>query len=104
MMEDRDPEMFELLQADQRFERETMELVEQYRRASGEHRDEIRAEIEAVVNRHFDVRQERRELELRRLEEALDRMRESVEHRHDARAEIIERHIRRLLGEDEFDF
>lgn len=104
MMKDRDPEMFELMQADERLERQTMELVEQYHRASGERCDEVRAELEAVVNRHYDVRQQRRELELKRLEEALERMRESVERRNRAREEIIERHIRRLLGDDEIDF
>ncbi len=54
-------------------------IVEQYKAATGqEQQDKVRLEPEQAVNEYFAVRQERRELEVARLEARLKKIRESV--------------------------
>ncbi len=96
-----DPEMFRLLRADEELEEQTHRLAMQYRRAPEAEQEHIRKELEALVNKHFEVRQQRRLLEVRRLEEELRRLRETIERRQAHREEIIQHRIRELLGPDD---
>jgi hypothetical protein len=57
--------------------------------------------VEKVVNRHFEVRQERRLLELKRLKEELQRFQEAVDRRTKARKELVEKRMSELLGSEE---
>jgi len=90
--------MAKLLQEDIDLDRQSRDLVLQYRKASSQERDKIKALVVETVNKHFDVRQQRRALELKRLEEELQRLRESVEHRAKARKELVEKRVSDLLG------
>ena len=104
-MKDHDPEMYKVMKEDRDLEHRTMELVTQYRRASGDERTKIKQQLEETVNKHFDVRQQRRTLELKRLEGELQRLRETIDRREKARKEIVEKRVTRLLGtERELDF
>ena len=103
-MQKNDPEMHELLKADQDLEREAREMAIQYRRAPKPQREEIKERIGKLVNKHFEVRQERRELELKRLEEELDRLRGAIERRNEARDQLVGQRLSQLLGEDKLDF
>jgi len=104
-LERTDPEMYKLLKQDSDLERRTRELAIQYRRASGEQRPEIRRELEKLVAEHFQVRQDRRLLELKRLEEELARLREAIQRRDDARQTLVHDRVLELLGEeDDLDF
>ena len=100
-----DPEMFELEQNDQRLERESHEMAEQYRRApEGRLRDELRAKLQETVKQHFKARQERRELEVKRLQAQLERLRGAVERRAKDADAIINQRISQLIGEEDFGF
>ena len=104
-LRENDPEMFELEQNDRRLERESQELAEQYRRASdGPARDEIRGKLRDTVARHFKMRQQRRELEVKRIEAQLDRLRGSLERRSKDADAIIDRRMSQMLGESDADF
>ncbi len=94
-----DPEMAELDQADFELSRKTTDAVLRYRHAPVEDREQLKKELTELVNRHFDVRQQRRELQLKRLEEELQRLRESIEARSEAREQIVNKRIAELLGE-----
>jgi len=96
-----DPQMYKLLLADRDYERRTRELAVQYRRAPATQRAAIKQKLEETLGRHFEVRQQRRLLELKRLEEELKRLREAIDLRNDARDELIGKRISQLLGEDE---
>ena len=62
-------------------------------------------EIEETVTKQFEVRQQRRNLELKHLEEQLKDLREAVDKREKARKELIEKRVSRLLGtEKDLDF
>ena len=104
-IKDRDPEMYKVLKEDRDLEHRTRELVEQYRRASGDDRSKIKQQLEETVSKHFDVRQQRRTLELKRLEGELQRLREVIARRDKSRKEIVEKRITTLLGtERELEF
>jgi hypothetical protein len=96
--------MYELLRLDYDLERWTRALAVQFRRAPAEQRPTVKERLEQVVNKHFDVRQQRRRLELKRLEEELQRLREAIERRDDGRKEIVAGRISELLEEDNTDF
>lgn len=100
-----DPELYELEMADQELDRKTNELSLNYRRASAEERKDLRKELEAALNKHFDVRQQRRKLQLARLEKELQRMRDEIEGRNDKRADIVGKRLHELVGDSaDLDF
>jgi hypothetical protein len=105
MRREADPEMFELEESDRRLDHESHELAEHYRHApEGPAREEIRGKLQEVVARHFKVRQERRELEVKRLQTQLERLREALERRSKDSGAIIDHRISQLLGEEDFGF
>ena len=100
-----DPEMFNLVKEEGDLERQLRDLSHQYRQASGDQRAKIKDLVEKTVNKHFEVRQQRRALELKRLEEELKRLHDSLDRREKARKELVEKRVSDLLGrEDEAGF
>lgn len=99
-MRQQDPEMFEIMQRDRELEERTQELTESLRAENGaDRRDKLREEIRSHVQEHFGVRQQRRELELKRLEAQLERLRKSIKQREETREQIINRRFAELVGE-----
>ncbi len=100
-----DPEMFRFVQEDNELDRRTHELGMQFRQAPSEQRERIQQEVRELVTKQFEVRQQRRTLELKRLEGELKRLHEAIERRAKAREQLIERRVLELLGrEDELGF
>lgn len=99
-----DPEMFELMKTDRELERNSMRMAMKYRRAPTEQRSTIKNELTELVNKHFDVRQKRRALELKRIQKELERLKTAIDRRNKARDVIVEKRVLRLLGEDALDF
>jgi hypothetical protein len=105
MMEKTDPEMYKLMMADMKLERETRELAVQYRQAPSDRRAEIKEKIKELVAKHFNVRQERWALDIKRLEAKLQQLRERMERRLKARDKLVAERVSELLGrEDEEHF
>ena len=103
--ENADPEMFKLEQSDQEFGQRSMELAAAYRRAATDQRDALRKQLREVIDEHFDVRQKLRELQLKRLEQQLEQLKQAIEKRAKVRNQIVERRISELTGEeDPLDF
>jgi hypothetical protein len=100
-LEKRDPEMFKLVKEEIELDRKTRELVHDYRQASTSQRDEIKKEIQKQVDQQFQVRQQRRQLDLKRFEEELQRLRSAIEQRNQARKQIVEKRVTELLGQEE---
>jgi len=96
-----DPEMYELLVEDNELDNRARQLAAQYRRAPIAGRTAIKKEIEQLLGQHFEIRQQRRVLELKRLEEELERLRSAIELRNKARSELVGKRITQLLGEQE---
>ena len=98
-----DAEMFKLQQKDMELEQESHQLAMQYQspRTSKDDREKLKQEVVEVVNKQFEVRQQRRALELKHLEEGLKRLREIVERRAKAKKELVEKRISELIGPEE---
>ncbi len=110
-------EMHELQRRNEELGQRSAEFVRRYRESrerpeeSREERDSLRRRIEETVEEHFNVRAELRAHELRRVEAELDhlremveRIRDEVERRAQARGSIIERRLQQLLGEEGSDW
>jgi hypothetical protein len=98
-LEQDDPEMHELLVADQDLDRKALETAERLRRATSGSRDKLKAELNEIVSEHFEARQKRRELQLKRMEEEIQRLRDAIKARNDAREDIVNKRIQELTGD-----
>lgn len=99
-----DPEMYELELADQKLERQTLELSQMVRMSRPEQRAEIKKQLSERVQEHFNVRQSRRELHLKRLREELEQLQKAIERRAENRDKITSRRVSELLGESDLEF
>jgi ABC-type phosphate transport system auxiliary subunit len=79
----------------------TLELSEQYHRAPNEKREALQKQLAESVSKHFDVRQSRRELHLKRLTEELEKLRESITRRTEVRDQIIGKRVSELMGKED---
>jgi hypothetical protein len=102
-LQKRDPELFGLMKQELDLERQTRDLLKDYRAADEAKRAEIKQQIQKLVEQHFDTKQQRRELELKRFENELKGLRERLSRRSQAREKIVEKHISDLLSREEED-
>ena len=100
-LEQVDPEMYKLLKADRDLERESHDLSTQIRRAPKEQQAALKKKLEDAVLKHFEARQERRLLEVKRLEEEVQRLRESIAKRNEGKPSAVSRRVAELLGQAE---
>jgi hypothetical protein len=94
-----DPEMRGLMEQDATLDRATHEIAARIREARGDERSRLKGELQDIVNKHFDVRQKRRELSLKRMEEEIKRLRDAINDRNKSRDSIVENRVRELTGE-----
>ena len=98
-LEKTDPEMYKLLKAEADLDRQTTAIAKRYREADSSERDLLKKGLEKLVNQHFDARQNRRQLEIKRLEEGLQRLRDAIAERNKARNEVVNKRVKELLGQ-----
>jgi hypothetical protein len=97
----RDPEMEKLDTAEARLDARSQDITVRYRATTSESdRDALRGDLEDVVLQQFEVRQQRRQLELERLERQLKRLRESIDKRTSSRDALIKQRVEQLVGEN----
>jgi hypothetical protein len=96
-----DADMLELTDKEHELELKVGTLSDEFHRAEGEKREKLKTELREAVAKQFGLRQERRRMELKRLEEGLKRMRDVIDRRDKAREQIINRHLSELLGEED---
>ena len=97
----RDPELYKAMQEDRDLERQTRDQADQYRRASKDEQAKIKEKLLETVNKHFAVRQQLRNLEVKRIEQQLKELRDKIDQREKSRKEIVEKRIIELTGADE---
>jgi hypothetical protein len=82
------------------FERQSRELAGSYSKAPDEAaRKTLRANLAEIVTQLFDLREQNRQEEVKRMEADLKRLKDTLEQRQKNRANIIERRIQQLTGE-----
>jgi hypothetical protein len=87
--------------AEARLEARSQDITAHYRATTSESdRDALRGDLEDIVLQQFEVRQQRRQLELERLERQLKRLRESIEKRTSSRDSLIKQRVEQLVGEE----
>ena len=100
----RDPEMQELIRKDMELQEATRKMAQRLRITNSQSPSEDQENnsletLKNLVHEHFEVRQQRRLLQLERLRKELKRLEESIERRNEARELITERRIAELTGE-----
>lgn len=104
-IKDNDPELFQLIQSDIDFDKALRDLSKKYRAAkSDDQKEKLRKEITEKTEKHFLVRQKRRELELERMKTWLNQLEEQVKRSRENSKYIIDRRINILLGTDLGEF
>jgi len=93
--------MFKAVQADRDLERQTRDQAEQYRHAGKDEQTKLREKLVETVNKHFEVRQQLRNLEVKRLEQELKQLRDKIDQREKNRKEIVAKRVIELTGADE---
>jgi DNA anti-recombination protein RmuC len=94
-----DPKTEELNRHEMKLDRECVELASRLRRAAKDERENLTKQLTEAVNKHFDVRQKRRELQLQHLEDELKRLRKANQKRIEAREQLVNRRLADLLGQ-----
>ena len=97
----RDPELYKAIQEDRELERQTRDQADQYRRADKDEQAKIKDKLVEVVTKHFEVRQQLRNLEVKQLEQQLKQLRDRIGQREKNRKEIVEKRVSELTGADE---
>jgi hypothetical protein len=102
----KDPESQDIYEKELKIEEEVNALVEQYRaEKDGDERTKLKQKLNDISSRQFDIRQQNRALEVKRLEKELVRIRESIQQRTENRVQIIKHRAAQLLHEeDNLDF
>ena len=91
--------MTALMEQDTALDRATQDMAARAHEARGDERAKLKAQLAEIVNKHFDVRQKRRELSLKRMEEELKRLRDAIADRNKSRESIVDNRVRELTGE-----
>lgn len=94
-----DPEMAELLRQDRDLDAQTHDLSARLRSTKKDDREKLKAELTVVVTKHFDVRQQRRDLQVKRMEAELQKLRDAMTKRNESRNDIIKKRLTELVGE-----
>ena len=104
-MRKNDPERFKLLQADAEMDRKIKELVFKFKKETDvEKKESLRKEISELCVKHFEVRQQRREMDLARMKAWLNQMEQGIEKSRQNKDKIIEQRIKLLLDDNLGEF
>jgi hypothetical protein len=95
-----DEEMQKLMQSENELSHESNELMGKYTSIDDEtERNQLKTSLREVLGKQFDAQRQRRELELKRVEERLSKLREQLNKRNNARETIVNRRLEQLISE-----
>jgi hypothetical protein len=99
---DNDPEMAKLAESEMELAHNADEVLSQYIAAEkADDQKRLRSELRVALAKQFDVQKQRRELELKRIEERVQKLKDQIKKRNDARETIIDRRLEQLTNEAE---
>jgi len=97
-----DPESAKLAQAELEVAQEADQLSAKYEAADKpEEQKRVKAELREVLTKQFNLQHQRRELELARIEERVQKLRDQIKKRNEARDSIIDRRLEQLINDAE---
>jgi hypothetical protein len=98
----RDPKRYEQLIQQQKKERRIRELADKYRQSKDEKEKEtIKAEMAALLGESFDIMEQGREEEIKRMEEEVNKLKEKMKRRKAEKEKIVGERLKEILGEKE---
>jgi hypothetical protein len=97
-----DPETQALREKEGKLEGDVQKIVNDYNSTKDkDERAKLKKKLEDVSGEQFEIRQQYRELEVKRLEKELARIRDSIQKRNENRQQIIQRRISQLIHEED---
>ena len=100
-----DPERFNLLKSDAEMDWKIRNLVFKFKKEKdAEKKEALRKEISELCAKHFEVRQQRREMDLARMKAWLNQMEQGLEKSRQNKDKIIEERIKFLLDDSLGEF
>ena len=98
-----DPDKYQQVKQRQELERMSRKLAREYRQSDDEqHKKTIKSELRDIIDELFDLREAEKEEEIFRLEKELNKMKKIVKKRQANKKEILNKHLHKLLGIDEY--
>lgn len=98
---DMDPEMQKMMKQMQELNQEAMELAKEYKdETSQRNKEKIKSKMDGVLDKAFDLRLEIGEKGVEKLKDKVAELEESLQKRKSSKDEIIENHLKKLLGEE----
>jgi len=93
-----DPETYKRILQERRMDRDCRDLAEAWKTADTDEQKRIENQLKEKLNILFDLRQKNRELEIRRLEERLQELKEKNRLRMANKQDIVENRFQELIG------
>ncbi len=87
-----------LLKDSNALEARSRELAAEYKSARGKKKKELEDKINQIVSKQFDVREALKKQEIRRLEERINELQDTLQERKAHKKEIVRRRVDDLLG------
>lgn len=99
---DNDPELAKLAGEESELAHSADEVLAQYVAAEkADDQKRLKSELREALAKQFDVQKQRREFELKRIEERVQKLKDQIKKRNDARETIIDRRLEQLTNEAE---
>lgn len=100
ILKEKNPERFQQLQRKKDLQEKTRQLVEQYRATKdSQEKKNLKNQLRTVLNDLFDLRELDRQDEIKTLTRKLDELKAVMKKRRKNKPDIVERHLKELLGE-----
>ncbi|MEW6365878.1 MAG: hypothetical protein AB1714_14710 [Acidobacteriota bacterium] len=94
-----DPARYDLEIRQETLEEKSFVLAQKYRAAKDEReKQDIRKQVEAAVNEQFEVREQMKEADVKRMEAELQQVKEKLKQRRANQSEIVKRRVDQLLS------
>lgn len=98
MFQKEDPERYELEVRQETLDEKTFSLAQAYRNAKDEkEKQSLKQQLESTVSEHFDVREQIKESELKRMESDLQRLKERLKQRKANKSEVVKQRVNQLM-------
>jgi HPt (histidine-containing phosphotransfer) domain-containing protein len=98
----REKDFNELEQQIVAFEIESKSLLAKMKKSEATQKPKLKLELKDSISKLFDLKEKRRSIEIERLEERLNELNKKLKIRNKNKAEIINRRMLDLLGEDDY--
>ena len=77
-------------------------LALKIKNAEGNTQQKLKSELVGVLNQLFDIKEKRKEAEIKQLEKRLQELKESIQARKQNKNEIVQRRIQEMLGDSRY--